>query len=198
MLPLAAGDGRAAAGRGRPLRGRARCGHVADMPSAALSVSTAALVLANLLPLAGALAGIWDTYDVIGAWTLVRMGAVGVLRREAGWVVLMAFFVVHYGMFTFVHGTFVVGMFGPPGERELEEAVFLLLLEPAGLLWPLLGLAASHGVSFLVNFLSGGEWRAAGAGLMLAPYPRVVVLHLVLIVGCSRARRWRRSACWSR
>lgn len=159
---------------------------------APLALSTAALVLANLVPLAGALLGIWSTYElillfwaenvVIGLFNLGRMATVGVLHQEYAIVVLMAFFCVHYGMFTYVHGIFVVAMLGPGG-MELEQAA-LELLEPDGLLLPLLALVASHGVSFVVNFLRGGEWRKIDMGrLMMGPYARVVILHLVIIFG---------------
>lgn len=157
-----------------------------------LALSTAALVAANLVPLAGALLGFWSVYElvllfwaenvVIGLFNLARMAAVGVLHRNGAIVVLMAFFCVHYGMFTYVHGMFVVAMLGPGG-IELEEAA-LRLLEPDDLLLPLLALVGSHGISFVVNFLRGGEWRDINIGkLMMGPYARVVILHLVIIFG---------------
>jgi hypothetical protein len=47
-----------------------------------------------------------------------------------------------------------------------------------------LGLAISHGLSFWWNFLHGGEYRrVTPAGLMFAPYRRLVALHLTIIFG---------------
>ncbi len=164
---------------------------IAGIP--ALALSTAALLLANLLPLGAVLAGWWSVYEVvllfwaenvvIGLFNVARMLALLVLKREFGMLVLIPFFGVHYGMFTFVHGMFVIGMLGPPGARAMEDGI-ALLLAPEGLLLPLLALVASHGFSFVVNFLVAGEWRKEqGMGLMAQPYGRVVILHLVIIGG---------------
>ena len=165
-----------------------------------LALSTAALVAANLITLGGALLGIWSAYDlllllllllllfwaenvVVGLFHVLRLGAVMVLRRAGALAVLIPFFMVHYGMFTFVHGHFIVGLMAPRGEAELEHGI-ALLLSPEGLLGALLALVASHGVSFVVNFLGGGEWRSVEPTRRLVqPYARVVVLHLVIIAG---------------
>lgn len=151
------------------------------------------LVSANLVPLAGAWLAGWSVYEivllfwaenaVIGLFQLARRLAVMVLEHEPGMFLLAGFFCVHYGAFTLVHGHFVVGMLGPEPGAGLETGV-ALLLAPGSLLVPLLALAASHGFSFVVHFLRGGEWREPDVvSLMYAPYGRVVVLHLVLIAG---------------
>ncbi len=156
-----------------------------------LLASSAALVLANLIPLAGALLGYWSSYElmllfwaenvVIGLFQLLRMGTVLVLRREMQMLFLMPFFTVHFGIFTFVHGTFLVMLLS--GGMELGGAV-QVLLHPGGLLWPVLGLVASHALSFALNFLGEGEWRRVEPkALMMQPYGRVVLLHLVIIFG---------------
>jgi hypothetical protein len=47
-----------------------------------------------------------------------------------------------------------------------------------------LALAASHGLSYWWNFLRGGEYlRATPAGLMFAPYRRLIALHVTIIFG---------------
>ena len=95
---------------------------------------------------------------------------------------MVPFFCVHYGMFWFVHGVFVWtalpmlfaaasgGASGGPDPR----VVFIASLFMFG----------SHGVSFVVNWLLGGEYRTSNAAAeMGAPYARVVILHLTIIVG---------------
>jgi hypothetical protein len=160
---------------------------------APLALSTAALVLANLLPLAAVLAGWWSVYEVlllfwaenvvIGLFNVARMLALLVLKREVAMLALIPFFGVHYGLFTFVHGMFVIGMLAPPEANAMQDGI-ALLLAPEGLLWPLAALAASHGFSFAANFLGAGEWRKEqGMALMAQPYGRVVVLHLVILAG---------------
>ncbi len=158
-----------------------------------LAISSAALVLANLLPLGAVLAGWWTVYEVVllfwaenvvlGLIQVLRMVSIGVLTRSVAPVALSVFFTLHYGLFTLVHGKFVVGILGPEPGADLDTGV-ALLLAPAGLLWPLLGLVASHLVSFAVNFLGNGEWRGFDIGKMMgAPYVRVVQLHLLILGG---------------
>lgn len=158
-----------------------------------LALSSAALVLANLVPLAGGLLGLWSVAEimilfwaenlVIGLFNLLRMATVLLGRRAFEMLVLMPFFTLHYGGFTAVHGVFVVHVFGPPEVADILDAP-ALLLSPAGLLWPLLALAASHGLSFALNFLGAGEWRRIEPdALMFQPYGRVIVLHLVILAG---------------
>jgi len=160
--------------------------------AAPLMASSAALVLANLVPLGGVLLGYWSVYEivllfwaeniVIGVVVLLRMGSLMVLKRLWPMALVMGFFTLHYGLFTFVHGQFVVGMLGPTGQ-ELGGAL-AFLLAPDGLRWAMLALLASHLFSLVVNYLGQGEWRQADAiSLMKQPYPRIIVLHLVIILG---------------
>ena len=90
-------------------------------------------------------------------------------------------------MFTFVHGVFVVGLFGGQfrqGAPFPDGAVFWRLLEENHLGWAVLGLTLSHGISFATNFLGRGEFRqAALRDLMQQPYGRVVVLHVAILGG---------------
>jgi len=158
-----------------------------------LALSTLALVLANLVPLAGAALGLWTVGDllllfwaenlVIGLYQLLRMGSVMVLRGMHALMGVMVFFTLHYGFFGFVHGMFVTTLFAPAGEQGMAAAI-ALLLSFEGLLFGLLALTASHGFSFVVNFLGAGEWRdAEPQALMKEPYERVVVLHLTILGG---------------
>lgn len=160
-------------------------------------LSSLALVLANLVPLGGVLAGWWSAFEivllfwaenvVIGLFQVARMAVVMLRKREWEMMVLIPFFCLHYGMFTFVHGIFVMAMLAPPEAEGLPDGL-ALLLSPAGLLFALLALVASHAFSFVVNFVAGGEWRGMDAGrLMKDPYARVVVLHLVIIGGGAAA-----------
>lgn len=162
-----------------------------------LSLSTLVLVLANLVPLAGAAFGGWSVYEllllfwaenvVIGLFQVLRMGSVAVLRWRLDQAGLIPFFILHYGIFAFVHGMVVTGSFGPPADDPMAQAI-ALLLSPSGQLFALLALAASHGFSFVVNFLGAGEWRDAEMpALMKQPYARVVVLQLVILGGGAAA-----------
>jgi hypothetical protein len=165
-------------------------------------MSLAALILVNLVPLAGVLWLGWRMVDilflfwfenvVIGAANLLRMGVRLVGAAELKGVVLIPFFTLHYFGFCAVHGLALLVLFGWPGPELPSPLAFSgssvmglihrLLQEPA-LLWALAAVAASHLLSFLVNFFWGGEWRRTTIdALMLAPYARVIVLHLFVVV----------------
>ena len=50
--------------------------------------------------------------------------------------------------------------------------------------WGALGLAISHGASFVVNYLGRREYLRVSPGRqMFAPYGRLVILHLAIILG---------------
>ena len=160
-----------------------------------LGLSGAALVAANLMPLLSVALGWWSTFEVmllfwaenvvIGLLQLLRFGTVALLCGQVAALGVGVFFALHYGIFTLVHGTFVVALFAPAGSgmTGLPDAL-PLLLSAEGLLWGLGGLAASHLLSFVVNFIGGGEYRRMTAeALMAQPYGRVVVLHLTILLG---------------
>ncbi|MGZ8563011.1 MAG: DUF6498-containing protein [Candidatus Limnocylindria bacterium] len=134
---------------------------------------------------------------VDGNRTTVRIsrmgGALGTgLAGAMGKGALIAFFVMHYGIFWLVHGVFVFllplfaglssGSGEPtvPGFGSLDFGPLPLdgLALSAGLL------ATSHVVSFFANYLGRGEYlRASPTGQMLSVYGRVVVLHVTIVAG---------------
>lgn len=169
-------------------------------------LALAALVVANLVPLAGVVALGWGVYDVmllywlengvVGVFTLARMATAG--RAPLATLVVGPFFALHYGLFWLVHGVFVVSLFGPEGPftgsgpagptggpglgLSLPIAGEVPLVPGVG--WALAALVLSHGVSFVQHWLLGGERVGVDPGaIMPRPYGRVVVLHLTLIAG---------------
>jgi len=167
-----------------------------------------ALVLANLIPVFGVVHLGWDVSAIIvlyweenlivGAFTLLKM----LLAGGTSALFPMLFFCVHYGLFWTIHGVFVlqltqfagaqsgdamtgswpgplalVGMFIAMVQRVLAAA-------PAEFLWGCLALLLSHGISFALLFIGRQEYRRARVkDLMRAPYRRVTVLHIAVIVG---------------
>jgi hypothetical protein len=161
-----------------------------------LLASSAVLVVANLVPLGAVALGWWSTAEVmllfwaenvvIGAVHLLRFATLALAERRAAPLGVALFFALHYGIFTFVHGVFVVTLFGSDLAEEAEFGLATLLVSPEGLLFGVGALLGSHLFSFLVNFLHGGEYRTATAqGLMLQPYARIIVLHLAILFGGS-------------
>ncbi len=159
--------------------------------------SLAALVLANAVPIFGVLFLGWTVFPLVLLYCLenVVVGAFNVAkllmaqpREPAYWVgklILVPFFVVHFGGFTYVHGALVVAFFGPKGAQPFD----LLTAVPAAIRanqlgWGVLSLVISHGLSFYWNYLKNGEYqRASLNALMGQPYGRVIVLHLTVLFG---------------
>ncbi|MFN7000828.1 MAG: DUF6498-containing protein, partial [Elioraea tepidiphila] len=128
----------------------------------------------------------WAENVVIGAVHLLRFAILALVERHAAPLGVALFFALHYGLFTFVHGVFVVTLFGGALAEEAEAGLAAVLFSPEGLLFGVGALLASHLFSFLVNFLHGGEYRAARAeALMMQPYARIIVLHLAILFGGS-------------
>jgi hypothetical protein len=99
---------------------------------------------------------------------------------------LVPFFVMHYGIFWVVHGVFVVLMpvFGMAGSDGSASPGILDGVAPLTILFALVALTISHGVSFWFNYIGRGEYRrTTPSGQMFAPYGRLVVLHITIIVG---------------
>ena len=163
------------------------------------SASAFALVLANAVPLIGVVVLGWQVFPLVLLYWLenVVVGGFNVLRmlcarprdgvRWAAKAFLVPFFIVHFGMFTATHGLFVFTLFdeGPrlqgffprPGE-------VLAAIQRTGVGLAVLALVASHGFSFVRNYLVAGEYRRASLQqLMHQPYHRVVILHLTILGG---------------
>jgi len=172
-------------------------------------ISSAALILANCLPIIGVLFFDWDAPTIlilywienliIGAFNVLRMAVVPVHGENAGCAkgFLISFFLMHYGLFCMVHGFFVVAIvsflfLAKGGTLPLDTSPFdfwpmlWYLTARSGSVFPLAvtGLIISHGLSFGLNYLGRGEYRTANIGLLLfSPYGRIVVLHLTILFG---------------
>ena len=163
-----------------------------------------ALVVANLIPLIGVLFFGWSVWNILVIYWLENgiVGLISVLKMavatgdevtpgvtlmvngrpatSATKMGLIPFFIVHYGIFWFVHGIFVLTL--PAFFSLMSDDGMTLDLGPV--VFAALGLAISHGLSFWWNFLHGGEYRrTAAAALMFAPYKRLVALHITIIFG---------------
>ena len=166
-------------------------------------MSLTALILVNLVPLAGVLWFGWRMFDVLMLFWMesVVIGVINLLRMavrlfgagELKGVVLIPFFTVHYFGFCAAHGLILVLVFGPPGLSPAQvlgssgffEIIRQLLSEPT-LRWGLIAIAASHLFSFLANFLWAGEWRRTGIDVLMgAPYGRIMLMRVVLVIGAA-------------
>jgi hypothetical protein len=197
------------------------------------TTSVVLLVGFNLIPLAGVLFWGWNVATllvlywvengIVGILNVPKMllaagpdepatrvvdvrglGPVAVARSGmTAKAVLVPFFLIHYGMFWFVHGVFVfllpqfVGVaasafqpdvFAPGFDLQSLDGVIVQTrsIGPnlTAVAWGAVGLAISHTASFLFNYVGRGEYRRVSAARqMFVPYGRLVILHLTILFG---------------
>ena len=193
-----------------------------------------ALIVANAIPLFGALFLGWNVWmilivywlenGIIGFYNVLKiLRAEGSIDPASGWQMngkpmnvvgrgaIAGFFAIHYGIFWFVHGIFVLTLplfagigsgFGtgfqttvPFTEDPFVDGALVGPLsspgtdmaagfQPTAVLFAAAALAISHGVSFWLNYLGRREYlRTSPAVQMFIPYGRLVVLHITIIIG---------------
>jgi len=177
----------------KSLRARATPPSAREEPPPSLtSLSTLALIAANLIPLLGVLflgwrlgdimALFWAESAVIGFWNVIKLAIVG------RWAALLAapFFVGHFGGFMaghffFIYYFFIRGMAAAGPEPEAWDA----LIDVFAPIWPALAvLFISHGVSFFTNYLGRSEYLGMNLKTQMGePYKRIVVMHVTIILG---------------
>jgi hypothetical protein len=163
---------------------------VSAKPLSISSLSTLALIIANLVPLAGAALLGWKLSDVmvlywaesaiIGVFNVCKIIVIG------RWFAVLAapFFLGHFGGFMSIHFLFIYTIFikGPQdmSAGSLGEVALLFTA-----LWPALAaLFISHAFSFFHNFLGRQEHRQRTVNSQMSePYARIIFMHLVLIFG---------------
>ena len=150
----------------------------------------------------------WLENVVIGVINLLKMityGAIGTLEKNGSamhrvaqifsmlWLAM--FFAIHYGAFCYGHGFFIFTFLrNPPGEGVVEAVKSgpfpshllgnLQSVLNGGLWLALAGLVVSHSFSFVHNFILRREYLKVNSKLlMIAPYGRVVILHVAIIFG---------------
>jgi hypothetical protein len=159
-------------------------------PVTLASFSTLALIIANLVPLAGAALLGWNLGDVmvlywaesaiIGIFNACKIIVIG------RWSALLAapFFLGHFGGFMSVHFLFIYSIFvKSPQDMSGTNLAEVALLFTA--LWPALAvLFVSHAFSFFKNFVGRKEYRYRTVKSQMSdPYSRIIFMHLVLIFG---------------
>jgi len=162
------------------------------------ALSTIFLLASNAVPLYGVLFLHWQIFPLVLIYWLenVVVGGYNVLRlvvadpsstwRWIGKLIVIPIFVVHFGVFTFIHGVFVFILFGGPFYRSHippTPALVLQAIRETGIWFALLAVVISHGVTFVWNFLLGGEYKNVPLwDLVRQPYARVLVLHVVVFL----------------
>lgn len=154
----------------------------------------------NLIPVVGVLFWGWSAFAliilywlenlIVGVRTLASMLAHAAVTGGATWpaaIGLGAFFTIHYGIFCFGHGVFVMALFGGSfyGDSiiDLSGAVRQVFATQSNLIFGFASIVAWQVVQFVLFLVSGEVRRTNVMELMGAPYPRIIALHVTIIFG---------------
>lgn len=162
-------------------------------------ITTIALIIANLIPIYCVLFLGWKVFTILFLFWFENLviGFYNILKILANkptdatnWIAklfMLPFFSLHYGIFTLVHGVFVIAMFGHEqfSSHDFPDPLLVLqILKQNNLLIPILAIFISHGLSYLINYIGKKEFTTTTlTELMGKPYARVVILHLVILIG---------------
>lgn len=97
------------------------------------------------------------------------------------------FFIIHFGVFLVAHLAFINGVFGNIPEMtggELFPPIQFFIALLYSISGGLISLFISHTISFFSNFIGQKEYlNTTISRQMYAPYPRVLVMHVSIILG---------------
>ena len=178
------------------------------------NLSLLALIAANLIPFAGVFFFGWDVTFIVllywienliaGFYNILKMVTLKMSQavENTGKLFIIPFFCVHYGGFCAVHGFFLIHFFKiGTGSSPFDHGndwwgplIFIQLLfsviaqiwasKPPEMIWAVIGLTASHGISFVENYILGQEYKTSSLKkLMHQPYQRIIVMHLAILTG---------------
>jgi hypothetical protein len=168
--------------------------------------SSLGIVAANAVPIVcvilfGWPAGVllilyWCENVIIGGFNGLKMAVSGAALGPPGWIAsgfMLPFYVVHYGLFCFVHGVFVMVLSSfslkglanfDPSLTGLFRTVEGLARHEQGFVWSLAAIVGWQALSFVTDFLAKGKFRQTNPMTqMFEPYGRIVVLHLAIMIG---------------
>ncbi len=154
------------------------------------SLSSMALIAANLIPVAGVLFMDWQIMQVMLLFwaesAVIGLYNVAKMLRIAGLMAIFMglFFIGHYGGFMAGHLLFIYTLFGDEAARNENIQMAQVWADFRFLAPALLGYVISHGVSYFTNFLGRQEYRHTDVNKQMAePYKRIIVMHVTIILG---------------
>lgn len=157
----------------------------------------ALLILLNSVPIYGVFVWGWQSFDLIFLYWLenVIIGIFMILRilarryshpvELAMPLFLAPFFTFHFGMFCYVHGSFVIALFGKGLSNDLAQMeipeIIVPLIQAHHLFWPVLALFIFQLMDWLRDINERGFGSDGIKDLTTAPYRRIVVLHITIL-----------------
>lgn len=162
----------------------------------------------DLLPIVGVILWGWNAVPLVmlywmenviaGVMTLPRIILSGATYGPVGiftGLFMSAFFTFHYGLFCFVHGTFLMAFasmaVGPEAIATMPMMDGLGIFQfglSSGLHvdWIIYAIVGFQFVVFVWEFLIKGQWRTTNPmAEMFAPYGRIIVLHIGIFAGAG-------------
>ena len=165
------------------------------------------VVMWNVIPVTGVLFFGWSAFSllifywvenvVIGAFNALKLlilsGAYGKRGILPG-AFMVPFFCLHYGLFCYVHGVFLLAMllFGgmaPPDiaggfePSNLLPTIWAQVQADEDLRLSVLALIGAQALAFLFLWLLPGKWRDTNPLIqMIEPYGRIIVMHLTIFI----------------
>ena len=153
------------------------------------------LIAVNVFPIIGVIFLGWDIFEVVILYVLETfiIGLFNILKmfivKDGGKAFLIPFFFIHYNGFILIQSVFVLILIG----GEIDETGFLtegtidslyFTFTNRDFIIAILLIIFSRGVSFFRNFIKKREFENIKLGnLMFAPYKRIFVQQLMVIVG---------------
>lgn len=144
------------------------------------------VVLVNAIPLAGVLWFGWNVFEVlilfwvenvaIGVAHTARLAISTRTNGEPSGFSTTSFFAMHYGLFTFVHGVFVIILFGVLGDGFRNISVAFL--------GPVIAIVLWQAIFLVIDTIRTERFLGRKpSDMMLEPYPRVLALHITVLAG---------------
>jgi hypothetical protein len=166
------------------------------------------LIVANLVPVFGAIFLGWDPEEVfivycletliVGLVNLLKMGIVTIVRPTHNWsntgtvvkqhgLFFMMFFVLHYGIFAAVQMSIFFGVSGIGDGHDITLANFFVkwpaLLSRDSLIM-LIAFAICYTLKAVFDFILSNQYRTISLMLlMFQPYGRIFIQQIAIILG---------------
>lgn len=144
----------------------------------------------------------WSENIAVGFYNILKIVCVKVSHpaEHLGKLFMIPFFTIHYGGFCAGHGFFILMLFNKGDSSFMNNinwpcffAFLQILLNvvrhaysimPEAMRYAMGALFASHGISFVYNYLIKGEYaRIKSDRLMGSPYARIVIMHIAVLFG---------------
>jgi len=157
------------------------------------NISIVALIVSNCVPLIGVIFFEWSMFSVvllfwsetliIGFFNIFKI----IIYNWLSAIFKVPTFIIHFGIFMALHYLFLVVLFANDQSlipRVIDASLIAniyLVLKP--LAWSFVLLFVSHTISFFVNYVGRGEYKNKRKDPFIAPYGRILVMHVSIILG---------------